>query len=180
MPPNSDHVARGIVWDFDGTLAFRKEMWSGALARVAQRDLGLAATKREAFVPRLQSGFPWHRPEVPHPDIRTGEEWWAALSPLLARTFAAVCGVAEAEAVQLTANVRSEYLDPSMWSVFEDVFDSLDRLAIRGWHHVVLSNHVPELPELAKSLGLSTQFDAVLSSANIGFENLIRRPFIAQ
>lgn len=59
---------------------------------------------------------------------------------------------------------------PGMWSVFADVLPSVDRLHARGWRHVLLSNHVPELPSLVEALGLASWFDGVLTSALTGYE----------
>ncbi len=39
-----------------------------------------------------------------------------------------------------------------------------------GWKHLILSNHVPELPTLVKELGLSHHFEHVITSALVGFE----------
>jgi hypothetical protein len=36
-----------------------------------------------------------------------------------------------------------------------------------GWHHILLSNHIPELPQLVEALWLSDFFVAVYSSGRI-------------
>jgi HAD superfamily hydrolase (TIGR01549 family) len=41
----------------------------------------------------------------------------------------------------------------------------------------VVSNHVPELPTLIDALGLSSFFDAVISSGVVGYEKPHRRMF---
>ena len=47
----------------------------------------------------------------------------------------------------------------------------LDRLlAEMGWTHWTLSNHVPELKELVRDIGLATRVTEVLTSALTGFE----------
>jgi putative hydrolase of the HAD superfamily len=43
-------------------------------------------------------------------------------------------------------------------------------LRAHGWRHVLLSNHVPELPQLVDRLGLGELFDEVLTSAATGYE----------
>jgi putative hydrolase of the HAD superfamily len=49
----------------------------------------------------------------------------------------------------------------------------------RGWSHLILSNHVPELPELVESLGLSAVITAVYSSGCTGVEKPHRGAFEA-
>ena len=121
-------------------------------------------------MPFLKSGFPWHTPEVSHPNLTTSEDWWAALTPLFASAFAGAAGVDIPVARGLAAQVRHRYIDPRAWTVFSEVRAVLARLSSQGWVHVILSNHVPELPDLVTALGLDGHFEAILSSANIGFE----------
>ena len=86
------------------------------------------------------------------------------------RAFLAAGTVTPAQAADLAGEVRSTYLDPSAWVVFDDVEPALIRLSAGGWRHVILSNHVPELPQLVDALGLARYFDAVHTSARIGAE----------
>lgn len=158
-----------IIWDFDGTLAQRRGLWSQCLADIANESLGVGLS-REQFVPFLRSGFPWHTPEVSHPNLTTSEDWWTALAPLFASAFAGATGVDSRVARELAAQVRHRYIDPRAWTVFSEVRAVLARLSSQGWVHVMLSNHVPELPALVTGLGLVGHFEAILSSANIGFE----------
>jgi putative hydrolase of the HAD superfamily len=46
----------------------------------------------------------------------------------------------------------------------------LERLRAQGWSHVVLSNHVPELPAIAAGIGLTPLVDRIVTSAATGFE----------
>ena len=54
--------------------------------------------------------------------------------------------------------------------LFDDTLPALAELRRAGWRHVILSNHVPELPALVDGLGLAGVVDLTLSSATIGFE----------
>jgi putative hydrolase of the HAD superfamily len=58
---------RYLLWDFDGTIANRKNMWSGALYD-ALIDIGVSCD-REDIRPHLRSGFPWHEPNVEHYEL---------------------------------------------------------------------------------------------------------------
>jgi len=158
-----------ILWDFDGTLGYRDEGWSGTLVEVLRRNCpGFSTTKHEVR-PHLQSGFPWHTPDVPHTHLRSAEEWWAALAPVFERAYLGV-GVAAREAARLSAEVRATYLDAARWRLYEDTVPVLRSLAASGWTHRVLSNHVPELETVLGSLGARDLFQSVYTSGRTGYE----------
>jgi putative hydrolase of the HAD superfamily len=46
----------------------------------------------------------------------------------------------------------------------------LQTLSERGWEHLLLSNHVPELRDVLKVLGLDQHLSAVFNSAETGYE----------
>ena len=130
----------------------------------------------EALRPGLRDGFPWHRHQEPHEAFTDADAWWLALHPLLERAYEGA-GVARPAFEQAVAGVRDRYLDPAAWTVFEDVRPALERLGDAGWRHVVLSNHVPELPQLAAALGLGDLLEQVLTSARLGYEKPHPRAF---
>ncbi len=160
---------RYLLWDFDGTLAVRHEGWSGALVDLLQRSRFTDSVTREQIVPHLQTGFPWHVPDEPHPHLASPDLWWQALHPVFRRAYEAV-GVPPAHAAALVTEVRHSYLSPAKWSVFEDTVPVLSKLRDAGWKHVLLSNHVPELGELVDALGLERFFEHVFCSAVTGYE----------
>lgn len=158
-----------VLWDFDGTLARRSGLWSGALLETVKRFEPSAPCELSVLKAHLQRGFPWHRPDIEHAQLCHPDTWWEALYPVLARALVAG-GVSEALASQLAREARSVYLDPAAWHVFEDVVPSLGALDRLGWEHAVLSNHVPELSLLMSELGIRDRFIDVFSSASFGFE----------
>lgn len=156
-----------MIWDFDGTLVIRSGGWTGALLSVLrQNEPGLAVTA-EQVRPFLNSGFPWQAPENSHPGL-SPEEWWEDLLPMFIRAFRGV-GF-DAAARKYAAQVRATYLDLCAWQIYPDALPALDSLSEAGWTHVLLTNHVPELPLLLDHFGLSDRFAAVFNSAETGFE----------
>jgi putative hydrolase of the HAD superfamily len=158
-----------VFWDFDETLTYREWKWSGTLAQVARDadppiDLAIVDIR-----PHLQAGYLWHTPEVAHTELATADQWWEHMEGILARAFVAA-GVKEETARALSKKVRGEYLDMRYWHVYDDVAPALEALAAGGWRHCVVSNHVPELDDIVEGVGLSGYFDAVISSANVGYE----------
>jgi putative hydrolase of the HAD superfamily len=161
---------RYLLWDFDETLAYRPGHWTDTVMTVLRRA-GLAdGVDRETVRPFLNVGLPWFEPEVTRAAGQSADDWWLAAEPILARAFAAAGTVSPPRASELAKEVRYTYLDPAAWVVFDDVEPALTRLTGCGWRHVILSNHVPELPDLVEQLGLAHHFEAVHTSARLGAE----------
>jgi putative hydrolase of the HAD superfamily len=159
-----------VIWDFDGTLAERPGMWRACLVETLDEDEPGHSVSPEALIPFLRDGFPWHRPDDPHPELCTPEAWWKAVGELLARSYEGV-GVEPARAAELAVLARKRYVDPTVgWRLFDDTIPALESLAAAGRRHVVLSNHVPELDAIVAGLGLSRLVKQVFSSAVTGYE----------
>jgi len=165
-------MTRLAIWDFDGTLAQRRDEtgWSTLLTEVLDAEEPGHGRLAEAFRPHLRNGFPWHTPDVPHPELCAPGAWWDSVRPLLARAYAAL-GYPEARADELAAAAQRLYVDPTVgWRLFDDVVPVLTRLRGTGWTHAILSNHVPELREIVTALGLDELVSTVVCSAEIGYE----------
>ena len=159
---------KAILLDFDGTLATRNGRFAGTLVAEANGVLPERKLTKDEISPFLKTGFPWHTPEQPH-TYQTPDEWWVALNPVFVKAYMAV-GLGPKLAEDLATKVRKVFLDFRQWSVYKDVVPCLSSLRRLGWVHYVLSNHVPELPQLVDSLGLSSFFADVSTSARTGFE----------
>ena len=159
-----------VLWDFDGTLAWREGLWSGCVLEVLDEhepDHGATLESIRAFT---KGRFPWHRHETPHPELADPEEWWRALAPLLCGAMTGN-GIAHARARELCAHVRERFVDGSiMWRLFDDTRAALTRTREAGRQNVVVSNHVPELSRLAGELGVDDLLDEIFSSAVTGYE----------
>lgn len=157
-----------LIWDFDGTLAQRRDGWAGALVEVLRQSEPGIEAQPEQMRPYLQSGFPWHAPENPHPGL-SADEWWQDMQPVFARALRAG-GLRNGDAFRAANGVRQAYLDPAEWQVFDDAAPALRQLTALGWTHVLLSNHTPELPALLSQLGLREHFTQAFISASTGYE----------
>lgn len=159
-----------VIWDFDGTLGYRDGMWRGCLMETLDAHRPGHGVQMEVVRELLRDGFPWHRPDVAHPELSTPEAWWRPIRALIARAYIGV-GIAPEDAQELAAVASARFADPTVgWHVFEDTVPVLTALKHEGWRHAILSNHIPELPALVDSLGLGELVDVVLSSAAIGYE----------
>jgi putative hydrolase of the HAD superfamily len=163
-------MASYLVWDFDDTLGYRAGgKWTASLVKVLETEMPGFPVDAEAIRPHMQSGFPWHTPDVPHTHITSADAWWDSLHPLFAKTFRSI-GLSAEEADRLAGQVRHIYADPSSWRLFDDTLPALRQLSELGWRHCILSNHIPELPMILSHLGIRDDFAVVANSADTGYE----------
>ena len=161
---------RGTIWwDFDGTLVSRPRMWSGIGYRLITTHRPDINVSLEAVGEALRVGFPWHDHERDHLDLCDSELWWAAVCDRYVTLFADL-GWPDADRKALLPVIREHILDCRAYTVFDDVVPVLNRLRSDGWRHLVVSNHIPELPALVDGLGLGGSFEAVVTSALAGYE----------
>lgn len=176
VPIPRDAAMSYLIWDFDGTLAVRRDGWAGALSEVANEHAPDLGVRPDALRPHLRSGFPWQKPSWIR-QAASPNAWWSGLQEIFANAYAKI-GVPGETARQMADNVRETYLEFGSWSVFDDVPPTLEELRDIGWKHVILSNHVPELSALVEGLGLRQHFEAIFSSALTGKEKPNRAAFI--
>jgi putative hydrolase of the HAD superfamily len=162
-------MSRYLCWDFDGTLAYRDEKWSGAVRDAILVHQPTFRVTLQEIRPYLSTGFPWHTPEVEHRHLASPEAWWLQLQPVFRRVLTEL-GVDGKRVPAIVQSVRDEYLRAEAWKVVEGAPDTLAELASNGWHHVIVSNHVPELNDLVVALGLAPYFEHVFGSAEMGVE----------
>jgi len=160
---------RVLIWDFDGTLGHRPAHWSGAVADALTDVLGPHEFGPATIAAEIGHGFPWHAPDVPHPRLANPDAWWRHMSQVLAAAIGRL-GVDAGPAAAAGERVRSHYTDLTSWRLFPDAMPALVALSALGWRHLLLSNHVPELPEIVTGLGLGPHLEAIVNSAATGYE----------
>src|SRR5262249_18028340 len=106
-----------LIWDFDGTLAYRPGRWSGTLVQLIKRYTGRDVAT-ETIRPYMQRGFRWDNPASEHPKV-TAEEWWDELLPNFEEALIG-CELPLPEARSIAKQMRSAYIDIAEWRTFED------------------------------------------------------------
>lgn len=158
-----------ILWDFDGTLVAMPGFYRAALKDVLDECEPGHGVDQEQISPYLRVGFPWHKPEEPHLHLATPNAWWLNLETVFICAYQGV-GFEVRRAQELAKQVRKHIINPRRYVVYDDTIPALESLKARGWRHVILSNHVPELPNIVEALGLSTYIDFCITSAISGYE----------
>jgi putative hydrolase of the HAD superfamily len=165
-----------LLWDFDGTLGVRQGKWSLVLLEALDSTAPGSGFTRAEIAAELSSGFPWHEHGRGHPELCDPDAWWAHMAKILSHALARL-GVSPDTAERAAGLVRSLYPDPAYWRLFDDAAPALDELSGRGWRHVLVSNHVPELEGILASLGIADRFVAIINSAVTGYEKPHREAF---
>lgn len=166
---------RLVFWDFDGTLAKREGLWSGALADAWKAVGGSPAISPAELRPFLGSGFPWHNPG----EVRTPappQSWWQALRPVLMGAYIGA-GASQDKAEDAVAVVPASFYRADAWTCIDGAEEALAVTRDAGYRNVILSNHGPELPGLVEALGLSGLVDLTITSATVGAEKPHRAIF---
>ncbi|WP_022880788.1 HAD family hydrolase [Gryllotalpicola ginsengisoli] len=160
-----------VLFDFDGTLARRPWISFGRIMLdvIRQEDPDTGVTTSDLWA-GLEDGFPWHHPEVSHPELNGHPDaWWARLEPVLLMACI-YAGVDLPLAERAVAAVRPRFSDPTEWELFPETVDALEALQEEGWRLAIVSNAVPELTRIVEGLGIAPYFDAIIASAEVGYE----------
>ena len=155
-----------LLWDFDGTLAYRDGWWTSTLHKIIPKKYKIPKNK---ISPYMQNGFPWHEYEIPHKQLFKGLKWWEYMEAKLMRILFDL-KVPEQEATILSKQFRKEYLDIKYWHLFPDSIRSLEKSLKKGYANYILSNHIPELKNIVKDLKIGKFIKKILNSADIGYE----------
>ena len=170
-------MIRGTIWwDFDGTLVSRPAMWGEAACSVVRRVAPNRDCPDASLRRAMNHGMPWHRPDGAHPDLATPDQWWECVFRRYVEVFQEL-GLPEATTPDALDAIRRDVLTPQRYRVFDDVETVLSSLHGAGWTHVIVSNHVPELPDVIEGLDLARHFAAIVTSGIVGYEKPHPRMF---
>lgn len=158
-----------IFWDFQDTLAHNDWMISKALYKViAENDTSLDLNI-EDFKKKPLKGFPWQDYTKEYLYLSNREAWWKNAEDIFFNCYKEF-NIVEDKAIMYAKMVREELIKPEGFTLFEDTIEILKYFKEIGYSNVILSNHIPELPNIVEQLGLSEYLLDCISSANIGYE----------
>ncbi len=159
-----------LLWDFDGTLAYRDGMWTQSLSNVLERN-GYSGFDRKVISNAMNPCYPWENHEKAHSEYFNGLNWWGYIEKCVVGEALKAIGITQAkENTRLAEQFRQEFLKLDSWYLFEDTKRNLERSIALGYDNVILSNHTPELRMLAEYLDISRYFKHIVTSADVGYE----------
>lgn len=170
-------MSKVIFWDFDGTLAYRPKMFSSSLRMVLDEHEKDHKITDESFGKCLRNGFPWHEPEKEYLHLCDPEAWWDNLCRVFERVYI-MNGILPEKACVYAKEARKHITAPEHFGLYDDTLETLKYIKEKGYRNIILSNNIPELPEIAESIGLMEYVDICISSANVGFEKPNSRIFL--
>lgn len=159
-----------LLWDFDGTLAYRDGLWTASLSAVLESN-GYSDFDRNLISETMQPKYPWAKHEMAHAEYFNDLSWWEYIEKcVVARALNAIGITQDKENERLTGSFKDEYLRLDAWYLFDDTLRNLERSIDAGYDNVILSNHTPELAMLAENLNISQYFKHIITSALVGYE----------
>ncbi|MCH5191435.1 MAG: HAD family hydrolase [Oscillospiraceae bacterium] len=165
-----------FCWDFDGTIASSKSLWTGsvfdALKTVMPQIEDSFFHEIKAY---MQFGFPWHTPDADYTFCK-GDKWWEFMEKHFYESYIK-CGIAPEVAQTATKMVRPIIKQKSRYTLYNDAADTLRIIKGQGAINVLMSNNYPDLGDILKQFGLSPYFDEVILSAVVGYNKPHREFF---
>ena len=158
-----------IFWDFQGTLAHNDWMFSKALYKVLIKNGTSTDISVEDFKKKPMKGFPWQDHEKEYIHLTDSSVWWKNAEQIFIECYQSL-GLMEEIALKFAQQVREELIKIDDFILYEDTIETLNYFKERGFMNVILSNHIPELPQIVEGLGLSPYLLDCISSANVGYE----------
>ena len=157
-----------MLFDFDGTLAYMRPSHL-ALYVQAAAEHGVATTE-QAIGGALSAGWErWATAQgVDHAAHSADEASFDAIRSELHHARLAAAGLT-GDLPAMAERVTDLEGQAATYHLYDDVQPMLDELVARGLRLVIVSNHVWRLPEIVCALGIDHRFEAVLSSARVGY-----------
>lgn len=157
-----------IFWDFDGTLAYSKSLWTNAVLTALQRCAPDADATFDQLRPLMRSGYPWDVPDPAYKPL-TGPDWWDFMERRFVQVYRAA-GLPEQVARQAAPTVRGEILRIEHYHLFDDTITALEQCRSAGRRNILLSNNYPELEAIMAQLGLLPYFESLVVSGVVGWD----------
>lgn len=119
-----------FCWDFDGTLAFSKSLWTGSVFDALK---AVEPQIEDNFYHEIQAymhfGFPWHTPDIDY-TFCLGDKWWEFMEKHFCESYMK-CGIAPKIAETAAKKVRSIIKQKSRYTLYEDVADALRIISMK-------------------------------------------------
>jgi putative hydrolase of the HAD superfamily len=150
-------------------LAHNDWMISKALYKVLLYNEPNTKITIEQFKKLKIIGIPWQDYRQDYSHLIIQGEWWKLVESAFEEAYKLLCIDAH-RANKYAKQAHHELAKPDEFKLYDDTVEILSYFKLNGWKNVILSNHIPELPDIVHSLGLKKYIYKCISSANTGFE----------
>lgn len=158
-----------IFWDFHSTLAYWEKMYGSSLKMVLDKHGRGKTITKERLRELIIGCFPWHKPNEEYFHLRQPEAWWENAYKIFKRAYT-ISGITPEKAYLYAKEARKYLVSPEYYTLYSDTEETLKYFNDNGYRNIILSNHIPELKKIVKSLGIMKYIDICISSANVGLE----------
>lgn len=156
-----------LIWDFDGTVATRNFSWDGAFLTALEATNPGHGVTNDDLLREFRAGFPWHAADDEAVERVDTAMWWARMEAFFIRVFDNL-GFGN-DATALAQAVHEQAVRYDDYVLIPDAIPTLAACQEDGWNQVILSNHMPDLPNMVQGLGLGPFISQTFTSASMGF-----------
>jgi putative hydrolase of the HAD superfamily len=169
QPLTQPPALRAVCLDFQDTLACFEHSHD-ALYVQAAREHGVELTVDALAAPLDDAWAKWRTPlGIDHSAASKDRQSFRAVRLEVHRYRFRAAGVDGDVVDPIVERLEELESQPEHYRLFDDVLPALDRLARAGVAALVVSNHLWELPEIVRALGLGAKLEGVLTSARVGY-----------
>ncbi len=166
-----------LIWDFDATLGERIGGWTGAILDALNASGIPHSESRDTIRPHLQSGYPWHRPEVIR-SPKSYEQWWQDLADAVFIPYLSqVDGVGPNRAIEIAQTIDVHFLRKDSWRLLPGAMSTLKWAHRAGYTNVMLTNNAAGIQLVFEALGIAKEFSLIVNSADTGIEKPLPQAF---
>jgi len=159
-------MSRVIFWDFHGTLC--RLDFESAMQTALDEYLPDNEYTRRQIAQALEGLMPWDTPLIEHPQYAEEGAWWEENSQSFVYSFTKLGQMRLAR--QLAARTREIICDSRNYYVLPYASAVLYQTRMMGWRNIILSNHIPQLPQIVAELPIAKDIAQVITSGNLAYE----------
>jgi len=157
-----------IFWDFDGTLAHSKSLWSNSVLRALHSTLPNCLITLEDIKQYMHTGFTWHTPDEDFTHL-TDSKWWDHMFDRFSNIYMTL-GIDDSASKKASRITRDIILDAGNYNLYDDTISTLEASNKAGYKNFILSNNYPELKETIVNLSFDSYIMDYIVSARVGYD----------
>jgi len=168
MAESDDIMNKAIFWDFDGTLAYSKSLWSSSVLRAIKSFLPDCSISLDDIRQYMNTGFTWHTPDEDFTHL-VDNQWWNYMFDKFGNIYQTL-GIDREISIKASRLTRDIIMETGNYTLYDDSITTLIGCIKAGYKNYILSNNYPELSEVIQRLNIHEYFTDYIISACIGYD----------